>query len=136
MSELKWKWLVFTVLFGMVPIFIRLLVAGFDTADRVPLFTASDFIALGIVLQVSLMNEVKYDDFNDVGWKQVMVGCSVLYMVVYAVLYVLTLVSEFDKAIDAKLILYVSIALSFVSLLLCWAVYDRLTISARSKRVA
>jgi len=133
MSGLKWRWLVFTVLFGMVPIIIRLLVSGFDLASRVPMFTASDFIALGIVLQVSLFNEIKYYDLDDVDWKQVMMGASALYMLVYAVLYVLVLISEFDKQIDAQLILYVSIVLSLVSLLLCWAVYDRLTISGRSR---
>lgn len=133
MSGLKWRWLVFTVLFGMVPIIIRLMVGGLDSASRVPLFAASDFIALGIVLQVSLFNEMRYTSLDDFDWKQVMLGASALYMLVYAVLYVLLLVSEFDKQINAQMILYISMVLSFVSLLLCWAVYDRLTIAAQTR---
>ncbi|MFJ2536652.1 hypothetical protein [Pseudomonas sp. NPDC087614] len=133
MSGLKWRWLVFTVLFGMIPIFIRLLVGGFDLEGRVSLVSSSDFIALGLVLQVSLFNEIKYNNPEDADWRQVIIGVSALYMLVYAVLYVLLLISEYDKGIDTKMLLYVSMILAGVSFLLCLAVYDRLTVAAQSR---
>ena len=54
-SDRKLAWLVYTVLFGMVPIFMRLSAFALVNGDKIPMFSASDFISLGIVLHVSLL---------------------------------------------------------------------------------
>jgi len=130
-SESKWRWLVFTVLFGLIPILLRLLVSTLITGDeRIPALAPADFIAFGIVLQVSIFNEMRYHDLNDVLWKQLMNGFSTLLILIYGTLYVLVLLTEIIHSINLTAILCISTTLSAVSFLLCLVVYDRMTIAS------
>lgn len=130
-SESKWRWLVFTVLFGLIPILLRVLVSTLITGEeQIPALAPADFIAFGIVLQVSIFNEMRYHDLSDVLWKQLMNGFSTLLILVYGTLYVLVLLTEIIHSINLTAILCISTALSFVSFLLCLVVYDRMTIAS------
>lgn len=130
-SESKWRWLVFTVLFGLIPILLRLLVSTLITGDeQIPALAPADFIAFGIVLQVSIFNEMRYHDLNDVLWKQLMNGFSTLLILIYGTLYVLVLLTEIIHSINLTAILCISTTLSAVSFLLCLVVYDRMTIAS------
>ena len=118
----------FTVLFGLIPILLRLLVSTLITGEeKISALSPADFIAFGIVLQVSIFNEMKYHDLSDVLWKQLMNGFSTLLILVYGTLYVLTLLTEIVHSINLNAILSISTVLSFVSFLLCLVVYDRMT---------
>lgn len=130
-SDLKLRWLIYTVSFGVVPMLLRLLV-GFLIVDgkNVTYFSASDFIAFGIVLQVSIFNEIRYHDVLDADWKHRMMGVSSLFMFCYSGLYVMLLVSESFQGINMHALLYSSIAASVVSLLLCFCSYDRMSRSS------
>lgn len=129
-SEYKWRWLVFTVLFGLIPILLRLLVSALISGEEhVAALAPADFIAFGIVLQVSIFNEMKYHDLNDVLWKQLMSGFSTLLILIYGTLYVLALLAEIFHSINLTAILCISTTLSLVSFLLCLTVYDRMTIA-------
>lgn len=133
-SDLKLRWLIYTVLFGMAPIFLRLLVGCLVEGSRtIALVAPSDIIAFGIVLQVSIFNEIKYHDLEDAEWKHRMMGFSALLMLAYSGLYVLLLVSEVFNGINVRSILISSMVLSAVSLLLCWASYDRMSKSSGPK---
>jgi len=48
------KWLIYTVLVGLIPIFLRLMIY-FVTDGSISIFSASDFIAFGIVLLFNIM---------------------------------------------------------------------------------
>lgn len=126
-TERKGLWLIYTVLFGMVPILMRLLAAGLVSSDKINLFTSSDFISLGIVLHISLLAETRYNDSNEAGWKKQINGISILAVVAYAAMCVFSLLSDFVNEINAQSVLIVSIIMSAASLVMCWAVYDRLT---------
>ena len=129
-SEHKWRWLLFTVLFGLIPILLRLLVSALISGEEhVAALAPADFIAFGIVLQVSIFNEMKYHDLNDVLWKQLISGFSTLLLLVYGTLYVMALLSEVIHSINLTAILCTSTTLSMISFLLCLAVYDRMTIA-------
>lgn len=130
-GELKLRWFVYTVLFGMAPIFLRLLVGSLTQGEKaISLLVPSDFIAFGIVLQVSIFNEIKYHDLNDAEWKHCMMGFSALLMLIYSGLYVMLLMSEIFDGVNVKAILISSLIFSFVSLLLCWVSYDRISRSS------
>lgn len=131
----KLRWLIYTVIFGMAPILIRLVVSVFvvtgEGGEGIASFAASDFIALGIVLQVSIFNEIRYHDLTDIEWKHRMMGVSALFMLVYSSLYVLLLLSEVFSRININALLYASMGFSVVSLLLCWVFYDRMTAASK-----
>ena len=127
LSDRKWTWLLYTVLFGMVPILIRILIASVMNDGAVTLLSPSDFISLGIVLQVSLLNEVRYHDALDVSWRHRIVGLSTFIILFYAALYAVVLLAESVRQINISSVLNISIALSAGSFGLCWVVYDRMT---------
>ncbi|WP_416467869.1 hypothetical protein [Pseudomonas sp. LFS044] len=122
------RWLLFTVVFGMIPIFFRLSTYLFlNDAGSFQPFTASDFIALGIVLQVSVFTEMKYTTSDDDHWRQLFTGCAALFLTLFSAFYLLVLFSELGTNINLALILKVTAGLDFVSVLLYLAVYDRIT---------
>ncbi|NBK41510.1 hypothetical protein EON09_23595 [Pseudomonas soli] len=132
-SEKKVLWLIYTVLFGMVPIFMRLLASGLVNGGKIPWITASDVISLGIVLHISLLAEIRYNDTEEAVWKKQVVGLSVLAVVFYAVMYVFSLLAEVYKDIDSLFVLLTSIGMVVGSFAMCWAVYDRLTYAPGQK---
>ncbi|TLP59049.1 MULTISPECIES: hypothetical protein [Pseudomonas] len=130
-SGLKMRWFIYAVLFGMAPIFLRLLVGSLTQGEKaISLLAPSDFIAFGIVLQVSIFNEIKYHDLDDAEWKHSMMGFSALLMLIYSGLYVLLLMSEIVDSVNVKAILNSSLIFSLISLLLCWVSYDRMSKSS------
>ncbi|WP_141758568.1 hypothetical protein [Duganella sp. HH105] len=60
MSFSKSKWFTYTLLVGLLPISARLVVWAAAKAGRVSAITASDFITLGLVLHISVINEVEH----------------------------------------------------------------------------
>lgn len=127
LTEKKISWLVYTVLFGMVPIFMRLVAYGLVNSDHIPMFTASDFISLGIVLHVSLMAETRYGDPKEADWRKSIIGLSVLAILFYAVLYVFSMLAEIYDNINASFVFWAPVIMVVCSFAVCWTVYERLT---------
>lgn len=135
-SDRKLAWLVYTVLFGMVPIFMRLSAFALVNGDKIPMFSASDFISLGIVLHVSLMAETRYSEGEGSDWKKTIVGLSVLAVLFYAVLYIFSMLAEIYADINRSVVFWAPVVMTFGSFAMCWVVYDRLTyIPAPSEEV-
>ncbi|WP_223554822.1 hypothetical protein [Pseudomonas sp. BF-R-01] len=133
-SDLKLRWLIYTVLFGMAPIFLRLLVSLLIVGEKeVPYFSAPDFIAFGIVLQVSIFNEIRYHNLSDADWKHRMMGVSALFMLFYSALYVMLLMSEVFSGVNVNAVLYSAIVSSTISFLLCLCLYDRMSKSSEAE---
>ena len=76
-----------------------------------------------------MLNEVRYHDMSDVNWKHRVVGLSTFVILFYAALYAAVLFSDVAPQIDLSTVLYTSASLSFASFVLCWIVYDRMTIT-------
>lgn len=125
LSERKILWLIYTVLFGMVPILIRLFVASLVNGDKISWVSASDFISLGIVMQISILAEIRYNESSGSAWKSAIIGISVLAIIFYAALFAFALLGEVNMDINQLAVLSMSILMSICSFLLCWAVYDR-----------
>lgn len=125
LSERKVLWLIYTVLFGMVPILIRLFVASLVNGDKIAWVSASDFISLGIVMQISILAEIRYTESGESGWKSAITGISALAVIFYAALFAFALLGEVNADINKSAVLSMSILMSIGSFMLCWAVYDR-----------
>lgn len=79
-SEMRTKWLMYTVFIGLLPIGLRLLMTSWGIS--IPYFSASDFIAFGFVLHISILNEIEHVDQQKV-WKTVQNGMSIVAIFVY-----------------------------------------------------
>lgn len=130
MKDKKIKWLIYTVLVGLIPILSRSLAWLVTNAGAVEFLSPSDFVAFGLVMHISNINEIEH--FNNVGksWKTIQNGISIAFIAFYSVLYSFTLVG--DKIVDILAITYCSIFLAFVSFLISYSVYDRISKSEAS----
>lgn len=128
MKSSKSKWLAYTVLVGLIPILTRILVWITTKSGTVNVVMASDFIAFGLVLHISIINELEHLSATDRGWKTIQNGSSVIFIALYSALYSLILVGERNQAlIDNAVMLNSAASLSFVSLVLSLTVFHRIS---------
>lgn len=123
MTDKKAKWLIYTVLVGLIPILSRSLVWLVTKTGTVTFLSPADFVAFGLVLHISNINEVEHFSTAGKEWKTIQNGISISFVAFYSVLYTLTLLG--DKVVNILVITYCSAALAFVSLLISYSVYDR-----------
>ncbi|WP_083190325.1 MULTISPECIES: hypothetical protein [unclassified Aliivibrio] len=125
----KYKWFAYTVFIGLLPILARLITNLF--LDNIAWLSASDFIAFGFVMHISILNELEHmhDDDN---WKSINNGASIGGVFIYGVFTLGLLIHETGATqIDAEMLKYCSMASSIISFILAYMVFDRL--SAKSK---
>jgi len=126
METRKAKWLAYTVLVGLIPIICRLLIYFFSKQTDIAALSASDFVAFGLVLHISNINEIEY--YNEASWKTIYNGLSVAFISVYGVLFATHLLGTAQPGlIDIDSITKVSMLLSGVSFLLSFSIYYRIS---------
>lgn len=125
MTSRKTKWLIYTVLVGLIPILSRSLVWLVTNAGTINFLSPSDFVAFGLVLHISNINEIEH--FDNVGkeWKTVQNGISIAFIAFYSVLFSLTLIG--DNVVNILAITYCALSLAVVSFLISYSVYDRIS---------
>ena len=125
MGNKKIKWLIYTVLVGLIPILSRLIVWVVTKAGSVNLLSPSDFVAFGLVLHISNINEIEH--FSGVGseWKTTQNGISIAFIAFYSVLFALNLIGK--SIVDVNAITICTVVLSIVSFLISYSVYDRIS---------
>ena len=125
MGNKKVKWLMYTVLVGLLPILSRLMVWAVTKEGSVNLLSPSDFVAFGLVLHISNINEIEH--FSNLGkdWKTIQNGISIVFIVFYSILFALALIGE--SLINVRAVTICTMVLSFVSFLISYSVYDRVT---------
>ena len=123
------KWFIFTVLVGLIPVFVRLLIK-FNTVNVIhDSYNSSDFISLGLVLHISIFNEIEHlDSANNKNWKSIMNGLSILFIILYSALFAALLFASSNPLIvDNSSMLRSSLALVTASLLISFAVFYHLS---------
>ncbi len=125
MGSKKIKWLIYTVLVGLIPILSRLIVWLVTKEGSVNLFSPSDFVAFGLVLHISNINEIEHFSGIQKEWKTAQNGISISFIAFYSVLFALTLIGE--NIVDVNAITICTIVLSVVSFLISYTVYDRIS---------
>jgi len=129
MQTSKSKWLAYTVLVGLIPILTRFLVWITTKGGVVENFVPADFIAFGLVLHISIINEIEHlSKPKDREWKSIQNGTSVIFIALYSALYSLILIGERNKdLIDNTVLLHSAVSLSFISLILSLAIFHRIS---------
>ena len=125
MENKKIKWLIYTVLVGFIPILSRLLV-WLVTTNGIDLFAASDFVAFGLVLHISNINEIEHYT-RDRSWKTAQNGISIAFIAFYSVLFALTILGGNNSSIDIGTTKICAMILALVSFAISYSVYDRLS---------
>lgn len=125
MGNKKTKWLVYTVLVGLIPIISRVMVWLVTKSGTIEIISPSDFIAFGLVLHISNINEIEHFGNVERDWKTMQNGISIAFIAFYSILFSLTLIG--NSVIDVTAITYCTIALSIVSFLISYSVYDRVS---------
>jgi len=132
MGNKKAKWLIYTVLVGLIPILSRFLVWVVTEKGIIDLLSPSDFIAFGLVLHISNINEIEHFDIEK-DWKTAQNGISIAFIALYSVLFTLMLIGR--NIVNTQAIQYSTIALAIVSFLISYSVYDRVSkINQKPKR--
>jgi CRISPR/Cas system CMR-associated protein Cmr3 (group 5 of RAMP superfamily) len=128
MENKKVKWLVYTVLVGLIPILSRILVWGVTEPEIVSFLTASDFIAFGLILHISNINEIEHLSDDEKSWKTIQNGTSIAFIAFYSVLFALIMVSEgMPSFIDKEVIINCTVGLASISLLISFSVFHRIS---------
>ena len=128
MANIKIKWLIYTVLVGVIPALLRILI-WFISQDRtMDIFNASDFVAFGLILHISNINEIEHFNDHEKSWKTIQNGISIGFISLYSVLFTAYLLGQSNPGlIRGETIKYISMVSSLVSFLLSFSVYDRVS---------
>lgn len=110
------KWLIQTLLVGLIPILTRLLMWATTTTGQVPPLAASDFITLGLVVHASILNETGHLLISEQALRALLNSVSILVITCYGVLYTLTTLGEKNaELIKVQLVLPMSIVFCALS---------------------
>ncbi len=98
------------------------------------LLAASDFIAFGLILHISNINEIEHLSDSDKSWKTIQNGTSILFIALYSVLFCLTMLSEgISGFVDSQVIKLCVIVLALISFFISFSVFHRISNIQRSE---
>lgn len=126
----KTKWLIYTVIIGLIPFLIRTLIWLFDKTATIDYWlNESDFIILGLVLHLTNINELEDRDFDDKIWKTKNIGISVIFITVFSAILAIVTYADFkvNPDLNKTMIKSCSIFLAIVSFIFSYSIYNRLT---------
>ena len=128
MPNIKIKWLIYTVLVGLIPVLSRALIWFISQNRTIDFLNAADFVAFGLILHISNINEIEHFNDSEKSWKTIQNGISIAFISFYSVLYACSILGQSNPGlINVKTITYFSLGLSLVSFLISFSVYDRIS---------
>lgn len=128
MENKKVKWLIYTVLVGLIPILSRIFVWSVTEDGVVSLIMPADFIAFGLILHISNINEIEHLTDDEKSWKTIQNGTSIAFIAFYSVLFSLIMISEsIPGLIDMEAIKFCAIGLAVISFLISFSVFHRIS---------
>ena len=127
MANVKIKWLIYTVLVGLIPVLSRALIWFISQNRTMDFFNAADFVALGLILHISNINEIEHFNDPEKSWKTMQNGISIVFISFYSVLFACSLLGQSNPGlIDVGAIKYAAIVLSLTSFGISYSVYRRI----------
>jgi hypothetical protein len=128
LNIVKIKWLMYTVVIGLIPVLLRMLIWSILQNRTMDLLNASDFVAFGLILHISNINQIEHFNESDKSWKTVQIVLSIVFILFYGVLFACSLLGQSNPGlINIRSITYFSIGFSVVSFLISFVVYDRVS---------
>ena len=128
MVNIKIKWLIYTVLVGLIPILSRALIWFISQNRTMNFFNSSDFVAFGLILHISNINEIEHFNDRERSWKTIQNGISIAFISFYSVLFACSLLGQSNPGlINEDAITHLSIVLSFASFFISFSVYHTIS---------
>lgn len=128
MPSRKAKWLMYTVLVGLIPALLRILIWLISQNRDAEILNAVDFIVFGLILHISNINEIEHFDDREKSWKTIQNGVSLVFITFYSVLFASHLLGEANPGlIDGVAINALSMSLGLLSFMISFAVYNRIS---------
>lgn len=128
MGNIKIKWLIYTVLVGLIPVLLRVLIWSILQKRTIDLFNSSDFVAFGLVLHISNINQIEHFNNLEKSWKTIQNGLSIVFIVLYGALFTCALFEQSTPGlIKTGVMKYAAMVLSLASFGISFAVYDRIS---------
>ena len=125
----KTKWLIYTVIIGLIPFFIRSFICLFDKTGTLNYWlNATDFIVFGLILNLSNINELEDKKFEDQLWKTKNIGYSVIQIIIFSAILAIVSYSDFKPNDDLNefTVKTCSIILAAVSFVFSYSIFNRL----------
>jgi hypothetical protein len=124
---LRVKWLLYTVLVGLIPVLARLIVYAISPkATQAFMWGEADLASFALALNIANISVIEHESTAP-GWKTIVNGMSLLHVVFLGVVFTLSFLKDIDPSIVAAVRLRQAAGvLSVTSLILSFTVYDRL----------
>ena len=124
---MKIKWLMYTVLVGLIPIFARILIWTISQNRNLDLVSAADLAVFGLILHISNINEIAHFNKPDQPWRITQNGISIAFISGYSILLASYLLEQTQPGIiNLEFLRYISIAMCVTSFIIRFTVYNRL----------
>jgi hypothetical protein len=125
----KTKWLIYTVIIGLIPFLIRSFICLFDNTSTVSYWlNETDFIIFGLVLNLSNINELEDKKFEDQLWKTKNIGLSVVQIIIFSAIFAIVTYSDFkaNPDLNYRTVKACSIFLAFTSFIFSYSIFNRI----------
>ncbi len=125
----KTKWLIYTVIIGLIPFLIRSFICLFDKTSTLNYWiNETDFIIFGLVLNLANINELEDKELDDRLWKTKNIGFSVIQIVIFSAIFSIVTYSDFKSSTDINFVTVktCSILLAFVSFVFSYSIFNRI----------
>ena len=124
---LKAKWLIYTVLIGLLPFLIRLFFYFVTTVDSSFLMNEGDFVVFGLVLSLTNLNELEHRKQSI--WKTKMIGGAAVQVAFYASILGLSYASEVQNQtlVNPNALFVCALGVALFSFLFSYSIYNKLS---------
>lgn len=125
----KTKWLIYTVIIGLIPFLIRSFICLFDKTSTFNYWlNETDFIIFGLILNLSNINELEDKVIVDKLWKTKNIGFSVILIIIFSAIFTIITYSEFKSNPDLNIstVKISSISLAAVSFIVSYSIFNRI----------
>ena len=124
----KTKWLMYTVLVGLIPIIFRMCVWALSETRNTNFLSTADFVLFGLILHISIVNELEHFDYENKSWKTVYIGLSIVLIAFYGLLYAIDLLGTSNPGLVREgLVTYACLFVNGVSFFLGVTVLHRIS---------
>lgn len=125
----KTKWLIYTVIIGLIPFLIRSFICLFDNTSTLSYWlNETDFIIFGLVLNLSNINELEDKKIENQLWKTKNIGISVIQIIIFSAIFAIVTYSNFksNPDLNENTVKACSIILASVSFIFSYSIFNRI----------
>ena len=129
MTNGKAKWLMYTVLVGLIPVILRLLIwAISQNRDDMDMLNTADLVVFGLILHISIINQIERFGDGESLWRTILNGTSFVSITGYGLLFAAYLLDQSNPGlINQEAAKYLAISFSLVSFIIGFSVYNKIS---------